>query len=139
MGRFFTPSSHPKLARFARAHLAWFRSALIVDWIVMVALLLLSFKVEATYPYERDVEHYLGDNDISWKHTVIERVSVALLDDLAFKLPALLVVLIAAMKLSLHDLHHGLLALCSSRALMRLAVEGIKNRVQTFSRRRRRA
>ncbi|ORY88096.1 phosphatidic acid phosphatase type 2/haloperoxidase, partial [Leucosporidium creatinivorum] len=110
-------------------HLSWFRPALLVDWTVILVLTLISIHIESIYPYERDVGHYLGDNDISWPHVFPERVSVRLLDHLAFKLPALLVVLISAMKLSLHDLHHSLLVLCSSRAIMRIAVEFIKNRV----------
>lgn len=129
MGRFFTASSHPRLARFARDHLGWFRSALLVDWAVVAALTLISLYVESKYPYERDPGHYLGDNDISWPHVVVERVSVRRLDDLAFKVPALIVVVIAAVKLSLHDLHHALLVLCSSRAIMRITVESLKNRV----------
>lgn len=119
-------TSYPRVTRFARAHLYWFAPALLVDWAVLVGLNAIAIYIESRNPYERDVAHYLGDNDISWPHSWTERVPVILLDQLAFWLPAAIVALVSALRLSLHELHHSLLVLYSSRAVMRITVEWIK-------------
>mgnify|MGYP001574173230 FL=1 len=116
--------SHPSLA--------WFSSALLVDWLVAIALGAASTWVERQYPFKRDVTHYLSDPSVSWPHAAHERVPAgpsSLLDLLTFYLPLLVLVLVSALRLSLHEMHHAVLALFSSRAIMRIVVECVKNRV----------
>lgn len=126
---------YPRLAQFSRDHLAWFRSALIVDWLVVIALTYLGYYLESVYPYERDPAHYLGDNDLTWPHTVQERIPGGpRLDQYTYYLPFAVVVLSALRRLSLHELHHGLLVLHSSRAIMTVIVEFVKNRVSSLRR-----
>lgn len=114
---------------FRRQHLHWFSPAIAVDWLLAVAITWLAAKVERTYPYERAVEHYLGDVDLTWPHTWHERVPGPLLTRLAFWLPAALCAAVALVRVSLHELHHSLLVLYGSRAIMAMVVECLKNRV----------
>lgn len=65
----------------------WLSPALLGDWIVVFLLGFLAHRIEATYPYQRDVSHFLGDVRISWPHSTEERVPVPLLFKLAFWLP----------------------------------------------------
>ena len=109
--------------------LAFLKRALITDWLVVVGLNAISRYIEATYPYERDVRHSLTDERISWAHSQGERVPVWMLFRLAFWLPMAVLVLIALLRRSVHDLHHALLAFLTSGAIMRITVEWIKNRV----------
>ncbi|KAM0748088.1 acid phosphatase/Vanadium-dependent haloperoxidase [Meredithblackwellia eburnea MCA 4105] len=111
-------------------HLKWLSWALLVDWLVVIILNRISVYIESTYPYKRDVRHQLGDINISWPMAVHERVpSYPLLDQLSFWLPFGILAAVGASRLSLHEVHHSILALWSSRAVMRITVEWIKNRV----------
>ncbi|GJN88923.1 hypothetical protein Rhopal_001894-T1 [Rhodotorula paludigena] len=107
--------------------------AVLADWLVVVALGYAASWVSDQYPYERDPERYLLDTQYQWHHVAQERVPAhlnGLLDQLTWYLPGAIVILVGALvKHSLHDIHHGLLVLQSSRAIMRLVVESLKNRV----------
>ena len=121
------------LNNFRAKHLSWLSPALLVDWAIAAGLVLISIRIERSYPYERSAEHYLGDNDLAWPHTWHERVPGEMLDNLTFFLPALVCALVAAVRMSLHELHHSFLVLYASRAVMRITVEWIKNRVSFLS------
>lgn len=126
-------SSHLHIDRL-RSHpsLAWFSPALVVDWGILIALGAVSTWVEHQYPFKRDVVHYFSDPSVSWPHTAHERVPAgpgSLLDLLTFWLPLLVIALVSTLRLSLHELHHAVLALCSSQVIMRIVVECVKNRV----------
>lgn len=107
---------------------AWATSALLVDWAVIVALVLVSQLVASRYPYVRDESHYVGDPEYGWPIQK-EQVPVPLLDALAYYLPAGVAVVISAARRSLHEVHNSLIAITAGRALMRITVECIKNRV----------
>ncbi|POY71856.1 hypothetical protein BMF94_5217 [Rhodotorula taiwanensis] len=112
--------------------LRWIVPALVVDWLVVVILNLISTWVERQYPYERDPARYLDDPSLQWPVTK-ERVPAGpntWLDVYTFWIPIAVVVLVGAgVKRSFHDVHHGILVFLSSRALMRIIVECLKNRV----------
>ncbi|GAA5880964.1 hypothetical protein JCM3774_001489 [Rhodotorula dairenensis] len=113
-------------------HLRWFAPALVVDWVVVLAVNALAQWIELQLPYRRDPERYLHDPSLQWPLTR-ERVPAgpnSPFDVYTFWLPVLVVVVVGgAFKRSLHDVHHGLLVLFSSRSLMRIVVESLKNRV----------
>ncbi|GAA5905210.1 hypothetical protein JCM8208_000316 [Rhodotorula glutinis] len=125
---------HP-VAHRIRSHpqLRWLSPAILVDWLVVALLGLLSHWVERQYPYLRDPEQYLDDPSLHFEHLYDERVPAnpgGLLDQLTWYLPLAVIVVVGGLfKRSLHDVHHGLLVLSSSRAIMRLVVESLKNRV----------
>ncbi|BGP39537.1 hypothetical protein JCM10450v2_003503 [Rhodotorula kratochvilovae] len=127
-------STHPA-ARRIRTHpqLRWLSPAIAVDWLVVVALGFASQWVEAQYPYERDPERYLHDPSLHFEHVWNERVPAypnGMLDQITWYLPLAVVVVVGGLfKRSLHDVHHGVLVLSASRAIMRLVVESLKNRV----------
>ncbi|GAA6024083.1 hypothetical protein JCM10207_009304 [Rhodosporidiobolus poonsookiae] len=113
--------------------------ALLVDWLVVIALDRLTHWIDHQPVYQRDVAHYLPplqavpDPSIGWPHSPTERVPATTngpLDQLTFYLPLAVIALVAlALRRSLHDLHHAVLGLWASRELMRVIVEGVKNRV----------
>lgn len=113
--------------------LRWIVPALVVDWLVVVILNLISTWVDRQYPYERDPARYLDDPSLQWPVTK-ERVPAGpntWLDVYTFWIPIAVVVLVGAgVKRSFHDVHHGILVFLSSRALMRIIVECLKNRVR---------
>ncbi|GAA5941982.1 phosphatase PAP2 family protein [Sporobolomyces koalae] len=105
--------------------------ALLVDWIVVLALGVVSRYIESRYPYERPLEPYLDD---PYYHYPLEPEQVpsgpgSRLEAIAWYLPLVIIVLVAAARKNLHDLHHGVLGLAASRAIMRLTVEFLKNQV----------
>ncbi|SCV73268.1 BQ2448_7194 [Microbotryum intermedium] len=118
-----------RVTSLIRRHVAFLSWALLVDWIVVVGLWWISRYIERQEPYKRDVVHYLGDRDISWPHIGNERVSVRKLNLLSVYLPLAVIVLVSALRRSVHEMHHGALGLLASRALMAITVEFIKNRV----------
>ncbi|KAK4049030.1 hypothetical protein OIV83_004391 [Microbotryomycetes sp. JL201] len=119
----------PRLAQWVKENLSWFSPALAIDWIVALVLVWISIRIERSPVFERNVAHYLHDNNVKWPHIEHERVPGQLLDQLTLYLPACVVIAVSLVRLSLHDLHHGLLALYSSRSVMRISIEWIKNRV----------
>ncbi|GAA5855564.1 hypothetical protein JCM3766R1_000595 [Sporobolomyces carnicolor] len=105
--------------------------ALLVDWIVVALLGLASHAIERRYPYERPVEPYLDDPQYQYP-VVAEQVPSgpgSLLETLTWYFPLTVIVLVAASRKSFHDIHHGVLGLSASRAIMRLTVEFLKNQV----------
>ncbi|SGZ31070.1 BQ5605_C047g12297 [Microbotryum silenes-dioicae] len=112
-----------------RRQLSFFSWALLVDWLVVVGLWWIGTYIEKQEPYKQDVVHYLGDHDISWPHTQHERVSVEKLNLLSVYLPLAIILLVSALRRSVHEMHHAALGLLASRALMTITVEFIKNRV----------
>lgn len=124
-------SNRRALSDFRHKHLLWFSPALMADWAVAASLVLISIRIERAYPYERAVDHYLVDPELTWPHTWHERVPGEMLDNLTFWAPAAVCAVVAAIRASLHEFHHSLLTLYASRALMRITVEWIKNRAST--------
>lgn len=119
------------------SHLRWVAPALLVDWIVVIVVNLLAQWVELQYPYKRDPAHYLDDPSLQWPVTE-EHVPAgphSALDNYTFWLPVVVILVVGGIfKRSLHDVHHGFLVFMSSRTLMRVVVECLKNRVRkTFS------
>lgn len=107
--------------------------AVVVDWIVVVALFALAQWVELQPPYARDPERYLGDPALQWPVTP-ERVPAAgpasAFDAYTLWCPLATVLVVGGVGTrSLRDVHHGVLVLLSSRSLMRVVVESLKNRV----------
>ncbi|CEQ43138.1 SPOSA6832_05039, partial [Sporobolomyces salmonicolor] len=124
-------SSHPLVHRLHR-QLAFLSPALLVDWAVILALGGAARWVEHQYPYERDPAHYLADPDVSWPHVQHERVPAGpggMLDQLTWYLPLAVMGVIGAARRSARDVHHAVMGLAASRAVMRLVVECLKNRV----------
>lgn len=114
------------------SHLRWVAPALLVDWIVVIVVNLLAQWVELQYPYKRDPAHYLNDPSLQWPVTE-EHVPAgpnSALDNYTFWLPVVVILVVGGIfKRSLHDVHHGFLVFMSSRTLMRVVVECLKNRV----------
>ncbi|GAA5873941.1 hypothetical protein JCM1840_000238 [Sporobolomyces johnsonii] len=124
-------SSHPLVHRLHR-QLSFLTPALLVDWAVILAVAHTARWVERQYPYERDPAHYLADPDLSWPHVQRERVPAGpgeMLDQLTWYLPLALMVAIGVARRSARDVHHAVVGLAASRAVMRLVVECLKNRV----------
>lgn len=115
------------------SHLRWFAPALVVDWIVVIVVNLLAQWVELQYPYKRDAAQYLDDPNLQWPVTE-EHVPAgpnSALDNYTFWLPVVVILVVGGVfKRSLHDVHHGFLVFMSSRTLMRIVVECLKNRVR---------
>ncbi|GAA5905001.1 hypothetical protein JCM6882_002415 [Rhodosporidiobolus microsporus] len=116
--------------------LRFLHPALVVDWVVVFSLSLLGHYIERQHVYERDVAHYLTpfpDPSISYPHKWVEQVPAhpnGMLDQITFYAPIAIFVLVGGLlRWSLHDVHHAVLALWTSRELMRITVEFIKNRV----------
>lgn len=59
----------------------------------------------------------------------MDRSAEAMLDLITWHAPAAFLAALGAARLSLHEIHHGLLTLAASRALMRFIVELLKNAV----------
>jgi membrane-associated phospholipid phosphatase len=118
------------------SHLRWVAPALLVDWIVVIVVNLLAQWVELQYPYKRDPAHYLDDPSLQWPVTE-EHVPAgphSALDNYTFWLPVVVILVVGGIfKRSLHDVHHGFLVFMSSRTLMRVVVECLKNRVRKHS------
>ncbi|GAA6017135.1 hypothetical protein JCM11491_003272 [Sporobolomyces phaffii] len=114
-----------------RRQFRFISAALLVDWIVVLLLGFLSHYIERQYPYERPLEPYLDD---PYYHFPLEREQVpagpgSKLEWLAWYLPLAVIVVVAAARRSFHDIHHGVLGLAASRAIMRLTVEFLKTQV----------
>ncbi|GAA5834683.1 hypothetical protein JCM11251_003631 [Rhodosporidiobolus azoricus] len=116
--------------------LRFLHPALVVDWIVVFSLSLLGHYIERQPVFERNVAHYLTpfpDPSISYDHHFIERVPAhpnGPLDQITFYAPIGIFLLVGGLlRWSLHDVHNAVLGLWTSRELMRVTVEFIKNRV----------
>lgn len=105
-----------------------------MDWIVIYSLSRLADHLRSLQPYERDPGRYLTNESLTWPRSA-KRLHDPILDNLAQWLPAAVVVLasLRTLRLNLHELHHGLLALNAGRALSRIVVEWLKNRVSSGS------
>lgn len=114
------------------SQLRWVSPALIVDWAVVICLWWIARWVEQQFPYERDPARYLDDPALRWPVTK-EHVPAhpnGALDLYTWYLPLAVVLVVGAgVKRSLHDVHHGALVFWSSRNLMLIVVECLKNRV----------
>ncbi|GAA5855261.1 hypothetical protein JCM8547_009007 [Rhodosporidiobolus lusitaniae] len=124
------------LSRLSLPSLRWFAPALVVDWAVVFTLAALGHYIQDRPVFERDVAHYLApfpDPAISWPHKFVEQVPAnknGMLDQITFYMPIVVFVVVGGLfRRSLHDVHHAVLGLWSSRELMRVTVEFIKNRV----------
>lgn len=130
MASFSSISSSPH-ARRIRPQFKFVSAALLVDWILIAGLGLLSHHIERRYPYERPVEPYL--NDPQYHYDIVEEQIPSgpgsKLEWIAWYLPLTVIVIVAAIRRSFHDIHHGVLGLASSRAIMRLTVEFLKTQV----------
>lgn len=126
--------------RLRRAHLDWVSPALLMDWLVIYALSRLADHLRSLQPYERDPGRYLNSDSLNYPRSA-KRLHDPILDNAALWLPAVIVVLasLRSLRLNLHELHHGLLALNAGRAMSRVIVEWLKNRVSSsrFQTRRR--
>lgn len=117
------------LQKNVRAQVAFFRPAFLADWLVPFILTLISHRIESVYPFERTVTKFvLADPSLSHLHTLQERCPGPLLDQLSYYLPLAFFLVIGLYRQSLQEIHHSVLALVGSRALMRIVVESVKNR-----------
>ncbi|GAA5840292.1 hypothetical protein JCM5353_002814 [Sporobolomyces roseus] len=118
-------------ARRIRRQFAFISPALLVDWIVVLLLGFLSHYIERRYPYERPLEPYIGD--LNYYYPVMKEQVPAgpgsKMEWITWYLPLAVIVIVAASKRSFHDIHHGVLGLAASRAIMRLTVEFLKTQV----------
>ena len=89
---------------------AWISWALVVDWIVLLVIAYLDFTVAAWPPYRQDVEPYLHDPSLVYPIARPETVPVPELWLLSFRLPVAIIFAVGLVRLSLHEMHHGLLA-----------------------------
>ncbi|GAA5912428.1 phosphatase PAP2 family protein [Sporobolomyces salmoneus] len=123
------PDSHN--VRLIKRQFRFISPALLVDWIVVALLGLLSHYIERQWPYERPVELYLNNPDYQYA-IMKEQVPSgpgSKMEIYTWYIPLTGIVLVAAARKSFHDIHHGILGLCASRAIMRLTVEFLKNQV----------
>ncbi|GAA6039896.1 hypothetical protein JCM8097_006788 [Rhodosporidiobolus ruineniae] len=117
-------------------YFSWFHPALLVDWFMLYLAHLLVHHIEKRPVFQRDILHYMNpypERDLSWPHVEHERVPAhrnGPLDQITFYAPIAVFLLVGlGLRRSLHDAHHALLGLWTSRELMRCVVEFIKNRV----------
>lgn len=115
------------LAR-ARSLVPWFSPAFLTDYALLILAYYGTTYLYHLHPFKRDVTHYLFNPDNSYPH-LVDQVSVELLGTLSLSLPLAIIILVALSRQSLHDLHHGIMALAVSRTVMKLIVECAKNRV----------
>ncbi|GAA5965605.1 hypothetical protein JCM3765_004752 [Sporobolomyces pararoseus] len=125
------PQSISPHANAIKRQFRFVTAALLVDWIVVLLLGLLSHHIERQYPYERPVEPYLNNPD--YQYDIVEEQIPSgpgsKLEWIAWYFPLTVIVLVAAIRKSFHDIHHGVLGLAASRAIMRLTVEFLKTQV----------
>lgn len=117
------PDSHN--VRLIKRQFRFISPALLVDWIVVALLGLLSHYIERQWPYERPVELYLNNPDYQYA-IMKEQVPSgpgSKMEIYTWYIPLTGIVLVAAARKSFHDIHHGILGLCASLAIMRLTVE----------------
>ncbi|KAI0272499.1 lipid phosphate phosphatase 1 [Gloeopeniophorella convolvens] len=114
----------------------WFDRSYVIDWqvlsvpnrsmVVATGVLALSWSVEALPVFER--EFSLDDPLIQHPHTS-QQISGYTNGMIALAVPLGLVGFIGGFRSSVHEIHHGWLAVWSSRALNSLITEALKNRV----------
>jgi len=112
-------------ARTIRRQFRFISAALLVDWIIVLVLGLLSHHIQRREPYNRPIEPYLNNPNYQYP-LVKEQIPSgpgSKLEWIAWYLPLTVIVLVAAGRRSFHDIHHGVLGLAASRAIMRLTVE----------------
>lgn len=91
--------------------------------------LTLTFSALVPSPTRLLVRSYVGSIDHSWPHAPREQVPGDLLWKLGFWVPLASVLIISALRRSIHEAHHAALALVGAMAIMRITVDWIKNRV----------
>ncbi|KAF8479804.1 lipid phosphate phosphatase 1 [Russula ochroleuca] len=111
---------------FGHDSLSWFDYPYIVDWIVVIEFFVLGNFIRAQQVFERDFSP--SDPLIQHPHTS-EQISSYTNNLIAVAVPAVLVVLVGAFRNSIHEIHHGLLAVIAGSALTRVITEALKNRV----------
>ncbi|GAA6063711.1 hypothetical protein JCM10212_006825 [Sporobolomyces blumeae] len=121
-------------ARLIRRQFEFVTPALLVDWVVVLALSALARHFESRYPYARPIEPYLGDPAYGYpvEDEQFPSGPGSVLDVVTWYAPLGVIAVVAAARRSFHDLHHGVLGLTASRAVMRTVVEFLKVQVGRF-------
>jgi len=119
-------------------NLTWFRNlrwpsqAVLIDWLVVIALGVLGHELQRLPPYRQRVEDWLQDPSLSYPMHYPPTVSITGLWRLTFYLPIALIVLVGGLRTSIHEIHHGVLSFCASFYVQDLVVSMVKNLVGRF-------
>lgn len=89
---------------------SWVSWALVADWVVLIAIAVADFRVAAWPPHRQAVEPWLHDPSLTYPIARPETVIVPVLWLLTFRIPLAIVFAIGLVRLSLHEVHHGILA-----------------------------
>ncbi|KAI0042197.1 lipid phosphate phosphatase 1 [Auriscalpium vulgare] len=111
---------------YGEESLEWWDRSYIVDWLVATAVLFLAYFVEGLPVFERDFK--LDDPLISHPHTH-QRISGHTNVLIALVVPMTASGIVGGARSSVVEIHHGILAAWSGRALNSIITEALKNRV----------
>lgn len=68
------------------------------------------YRIAAWTPYKLQIEPFLSDPTLAYPYKRVETVNAEELYLYSYRIPLAIIVLVGAARLSIHEIHHGILA-----------------------------